>query len=53
MMEKVLAPDKAFPLPLLGATLEKFPSKFEPAVWWPSTQSQNKTKAQEGKEKRQ
>ena len=49
VMEKVLALDKAFPLPLLGAMLEKFPSKFEPAVWWPSKQSQNKTKAQEGK----
>ena len=35
-MEKVLALDKAFPLPLLGAMLEKFPKKFEPAVWWPS-----------------
>ncbi|KAF3970786.1 hypothetical protein CMV_005561 [Castanea mollissima] len=49
VMEKVLALDKAFPLPLLGAMLDKFPSKFEPAVWWPSKQSQNKTKAQEGK----
>ncbi|KAK4284343.1 hypothetical protein QN277_001189 [Acacia crassicarpa] len=36
-MEKVLALDKAYPLPLLGAMLEKFPSKFEPAVWWPKT----------------
>ncbi|KAI9127819.1 hypothetical protein K1719_000812 [Acacia pycnantha] len=35
--EKVLALDKAYPLPLLGAMLEKFPSKFEPAVWWPKT----------------
>ncbi|XP_015959067.2 LOW QUALITY PROTEIN: probable F-box protein At4g22030 [Arachis duranensis] len=41
--EKVLALDKAFPLPLLGAMLEKFPSKFEPAVWWPSTQFQTKS----------
>uniref|UniRef100_A0A7N2LD50 F-box protein n=2 Tax=Quercus lobata TaxID=97700 RepID=A0A7N2LD50_QUELO len=49
VMEKVLALDKAFPLPLLGAMLEKFPSKFEPAVWWPSTQSQNKTRVEEGK----
>uniref|UniRef100_A0A7N2R2R5 F-box protein n=1 Tax=Quercus lobata TaxID=97700 RepID=A0A7N2R2R5_QUELO len=49
VMEKVLALDKAFPLPLLGAMIEKFPSKFEPAVWWPSTQSQNKTTAEEGK----
>ncbi|KAK4284350.1 hypothetical protein QN277_001196 [Acacia crassicarpa] len=36
-MEKVLALDKAYPLPLLGAMLEKFPSEFEPAVWWPKT----------------
>ncbi|KAJ1428726.1 Petal formation-expressed [Sesbania bispinosa] len=35
-MEKVLALDKAYPLPLLGAMLEKFPAKFEPARWWPS-----------------
>lgn len=33
-MEKVLALDRAFPLPLLGAMLEKFPSAVEPAVWW-------------------
>ncbi|MED6144645.1 hypothetical protein PIB30_017574 [Stylosanthes scabra] len=41
--EKVLAVDKAFPLPLLGVMLEKFPSKFEPAVWWPSTKSNKKS----------
>ncbi|KAK6133288.1 hypothetical protein DH2020_032951 [Rehmannia glutinosa] len=35
MMEKVLALDKAYPLPLLGAMLEKFPADVEPAVWWP------------------
>ncbi|MED6144108.1 hypothetical protein PIB30_012465 [Stylosanthes scabra] len=35
-MRKVLALDKAYPLPLLGAMLEKFPRKFEAAVWWPS-----------------
>ncbi|PNX57300.1 putative F-box plant-like protein, partial [Trifolium pratense] len=29
-MEKVLALDKAYPLPLLGVMLEKFPAKFEP-----------------------
>uniref|UniRef100_A0A2N9ESG3 F-box protein n=1 Tax=Fagus sylvatica TaxID=28930 RepID=A0A2N9ESG3_FAGSY len=38
VMEKVLALDKAYPLPLLGTMLEKFPEKFEPAVWWPSNQ---------------
>ncbi|KAL2339205.1 hypothetical protein Fmac_013656 [Flemingia macrophylla] len=38
-MEKVLALDKAYPLPLLGAMLDKFPAKYEPAVWWPSSES--------------
>ncbi|KAL2253299.1 UNVERIFIED_CONTAM: putative F-box protein [Sesamum indicum] len=35
MMDKVLALDKAYPLPLLGAMLQKFPATVEPAVWWP------------------
>ncbi|GAA0161213.1 hypothetical protein LIER_17578 [Lithospermum erythrorhizon] len=35
MMEKVLALDKAYLLPLLGKMLEKYPSKVEPAIWWP------------------
>ncbi|RVX07884.1 putative F-box protein [Vitis vinifera] len=35
VMEKVLSLDKAFPLPLLGAMLDKFPKTVEPAVWWP------------------
>ena len=48
-MEKVLALDKAYPLPLLGAMLDKFPAKFEPATWWPATQFQRKSKTQEGK----
>ena len=34
-MEKVLALDKAYPLPLLGVMLDKFPETVEPAVWWP------------------
>ncbi|KAF5728577.1 F-box protein [Tripterygium wilfordii] len=34
-MEKVLALDRAYPLPLLGTMLEKFPASVEPAVWWP------------------
>nr|TKS05079.1 hypothetical protein D5086_0000136860 [Populus alba] len=33
--ENVLALDKAYPLPLLGAMLERYPSSVEPAVWWP------------------
>ncbi|KAJ4976581.1 hypothetical protein NE237_001687 [Protea cynaroides] len=37
VMEKVLALDRAYPLPLLGAMLDKFPSKLEPTVWWPSS----------------
>ncbi|KAK2990041.1 hypothetical protein RJ640_004719 [Escallonia rubra] len=35
IMEKVLALDRAYPLPLLGAMLDKFPKNVEPAVWWP------------------
>ncbi|KAG5516444.1 hypothetical protein RHGRI_037230 [Rhododendron griersonianum] len=31
---KVLALDRAYPLPLLGVMLEKFPKTVEPAVWW-------------------
>lgn len=35
-IEKVLALDKAYPLPLLGgAMIAKFPSKFEASRWWP------------------
>ncbi|KAJ6769563.1 F-BOX PROTEIN WITH A DOMAIN PROTEIN [Salix purpurea] len=34
-MDRVLALDEAYPLPLLGKMIEKFPEKFEPAVWWP------------------
>ncbi|XP_047164751.1 probable F-box protein At4g22030 [Vigna umbellata] len=46
-MMRVLALDKAFPLPLLGgAMLEKFPQKFEPAVWWPSKVGEGKGKPQ-------
>ncbi|KAJ6737837.1 F-BOX PROTEIN WITH A DOMAIN PROTEIN [Salix koriyanagi] len=36
-MEKTLALDKAYPLPLLGRMIEKFPEKFEPAMWWPKS----------------
>ncbi|CAN4083768.1 unnamed protein product [Withania somnifera] len=34
-MDRVLALDKAYPLPLLGVMLEKFSPSVEPAVWWP------------------
>lgn len=37
LMERVLALDRAFPLPLLGAMLDKFPAAVEPAVWWPQS----------------
>ncbi|KAE7995390.1 hypothetical protein FH972_000197 [Carpinus fangiana] len=54
VVEKVLAVDKAYPLPLLGAMLEKFPAKFEPCVWWPSNQQlQKKNKSSEGKQRGQ
>jgi hypothetical protein len=45
VMEKVLALDKAYPLPLLGTMLDKFPVNVEPAVWWPQhlkSQQENK-----------
>jgi hypothetical protein len=51
VMKKVLAVDKAYPLPLLGAMLDKFPAKFEPSVWWPSNQQlQKENKSSEGKQ---
>lgn len=34
-IDRVLALDKAYPLPLLGSMLEKFPKTVEPTVWWP------------------
>ncbi|XP_065017784.1 probable F-box protein At4g22030 [Musa acuminata AAA Group] len=34
-MNKVLALEKAYPLPLLPGMLEKFPKKVDPACWWP------------------
>ncbi|EXB77062.1 hypothetical protein L484_014189 [Morus notabilis] len=40
-MQKVLTLDRAYPLPLIGAMLEKFPERFEPAVWWPRKRSEN------------
>ncbi|KAF2304950.1 hypothetical protein GH714_000689 [Hevea brasiliensis] len=47
-MDKVLALDKAYPLPLLGKMIEKFPGKFEPAVWWPKSHDcQRKSKRME------
>ncbi|KAL2495411.1 hypothetical protein Fot_39168 [Forsythia ovata] len=40
MMERVLALDKAYPLPLIGVMLEKFPAKLKPTVWWPPLNDQ-------------
>ncbi|XP_072954964.1 probable F-box protein At4g22030 [Typha angustifolia] len=34
-MERVLALDRAYPLPLLSGMLEKFPERVEPTKWWP------------------
>lgn len=46
-MEKILALDKAYPLPLLGSMLEKFPQTLQPAVWWPQ-RKQKHMRQQEG-----
>lgn len=46
-MERVLALDKAYPLPLLPGMLEKFPAKVEPTVWWPAS-SNHKQAVQQG-----
>ncbi|KAL7244220.1 hypothetical protein ACSBR1_016452 [Camellia fascicularis] len=48
-MEKVLALDKAYPLPLLGVMLEKFPKTVEPAVWWPLHQEKRQAKEYSGR----
>ncbi|XP_039144031.1 probable F-box protein At4g22030 [Dioscorea cayenensis subsp. rotundata] len=48
-MEKVLALDKAYPLPLLPGMLEKFPKNIEPTVWWPKIQTRRRSSsAQDG-----
>ncbi|XP_059284889.1 probable F-box protein At4g22030 [Lycium ferocissimum] len=49
-MEKVLALDKAYPLPLLGTMLDKFPSKIEPAVWWPQQRRSNSKRVSENRD---
>ncbi|KAG2657171.1 hypothetical protein PVAP13_1KG189000 [Panicum virgatum] len=45
-MDRVLALDAAYPLPLLPGMLEKFPKTLEPARWWPKRQVKNKPAAQ-------
>lgn len=44
-MEKVLALQKAYPLPLLPGMLEKFPKVVEPTKWWPK---QKKSQRKQG-----
>ncbi|MFS8010988.1 putative petal formation-expressed [Helianthus anomalus] len=48
VVEKVLAIDRAYPLPLLGVMLEKFPAKVEPAVWWPEKTSSKRCNDKNG-----
>uniref|UniRef100_A0A0D3F2N1 Uncharacterized protein n=1 Tax=Oryza barthii TaxID=65489 RepID=A0A0D3F2N1_9ORYZ len=36
-MDRILALDAAYPLPLLPVMLDKFPKAVEPARWWPPT----------------
>ncbi|XP_038894752.1 probable F-box protein At4g22030 [Benincasa hispida] len=43
-MEKVLALDRAYPLPLLGSMIEKFPTTVEPATWWPQQKQMHRHK---------
>ncbi|CAL9125985.1 unnamed protein product [Musa acuminata var. zebrina] len=45
VMEKVLALDKAYPLPLLPGMLEKFPEIVEPTRWWPKSQPKQSPQA--------
>lgn len=40
-IKKVLSLDKAYPLPLIGTMLEKFPEEFKPATWWPENKREN------------
>ncbi|KAH7861816.1 hypothetical protein Vadar_031252 [Vaccinium darrowii] len=51
--ERVLAIDRAYPLPLLGAMLDKFPKTVEPAVWWPKEmRNQKESSGSDGKGRR-
>ncbi|URE49051.1 F-box protein [Musa troglodytarum] len=47
-MDKVLALEKAYPLPLLPGMLDKFPEKVEPTRWWPKLR-QRQTETQRGR----
>ncbi|XP_072964473.1 probable F-box protein At4g22030 [Typha angustifolia] len=43
-MEKVIALEKAYPLPLLPGMLEKFPETVESTCWWPRMQHKKQVK---------
>ncbi|CAK8531116.1 unnamed protein product [Lathyrus sativus] len=45
-IKNVLALDRAYPLPLLGVMIEKFPQKYEPANWWPAKSSPRRSNKQ-------
>ncbi|WJX27346.1 hypothetical protein P8452_16173 [Trifolium repens] len=49
----VLALDKAYPLPLLGVMIEKFPQKYEPANWLPTKKSSRSNKISQMNETKQ
>ncbi|KAL1211094.1 putative F-box protein [Cardamine amara subsp. amara] len=40
-IQRVLCLDKAYPLPLIGTMLEKYPQEFKPATWWPENKRRN------------
>ncbi|KEH36889.1 putative petal formation-expressed [Medicago truncatula] len=42
-IQEVLALDRAYPLPLLGVMIEKFPQKYEPANWRPTKKSSRRS----------
>ncbi|XP_040376320.1 probable F-box protein At4g22030 [Oryza brachyantha] len=44
-MDRVLALDAAYPLPLLPGMLEKFPKTVEPTRWWPKKKQQQQQRA--------
>ncbi|KAH7681991.1 Petal formation-expressed protein [Dioscorea alata] len=46
-MERVLALDKAYPLPLLPGMLEKFPKTVKPTIWWPEMMKKKKKEEEE------
>ncbi|CAL5183923.1 unnamed protein product [Lathyrus oleraceus] len=52
-IKKVLALDRAYPLPLLGVMIEKFPQKYEPANWWPAQTSPRRSNNNQNNERKQ